>query len=350
MAFISGGGSRGGGFHGGGFRGGSRGSFGGRGGYANGSGAPISSSPYQGARKYRYFRHGRWHYFYTAREGKMPLALRIICGLCFLPVLVISGAGIILPIVQQYRLFHHRDTEIIIKDEAHVLKDQTALRKSMSDFYEKTKIVPAVITVSNEDWYGRYDEFDTYALERYPAEFHDELHWLIVYSEPKTPSEKKDDPFNDWYWSSIQGDHTNRIITRFAAQHFNLDFHQRLTQTDHITAEDLAASIDLTADKADPPEDTMVPELSCTLILPFLFFLVLTYFGTGLHEFKYRHAELDPDSPDVIDHDAPGPYEELRVYQKDTCMYCGAEYYKGVRTCPKCGAALPLLTPGEFKD
>ena len=94
----------------------------------------------------------------------------------------------------------------------------------------------------------------------------------------------------------------------------------------------------------------MVPELSCTLILPFLFFLVLTYFGTGLHEFKYRHAEPDPDSPGVIGHDAPEPYEELRVYQKDSCMYCGAEYYKGVRTCPKCGAALPLLTPDEFKD
>ncbi len=347
MAHISGGGFRGGGFHGGSFHGGSRGSFG-HGGHAGGGGAPISKTPYKGARKYRYFRHGHWHYFYTAREEKMPLAQRIFCGLCFLPMLLVCGAGIVLPIVQQYRLFHQRNTDIIIKDEAHVLQNDSALRKSMSEFYEKTKIVPAVVTVNNEDWYGQYDVFDQYALDRYPAEFDDELHWLIVYSEPKTPSEKKNDPFNDWYWSSIQGDHTDRILTRNAAGCFNMDFHHRLSEADHLAAEDLAAAIDLTAEYADLPENTMVPELSCTMILPFLFFLVLTYFCTGLHELKYRKAELDPDSPGVIEHDAPEAYEELRVYKKDTCMYCGAEYYKGVRSCPKCGAALPLPSPDDI--
>ena len=54
-----------------------------------------------------------------------------------------------------------------------------------------------------------------------------------------------------------------------------MDFHHRLSEADHLTAEDLASAIDLTAEYADLPENTMVPELSCTLILPFLFLLVL---------------------------------------------------------------------------
>ena len=347
MPHISGGGFRGGGFHSGGFRGG--GSHGYRGGtHSYGHAAPIRKTPYLGARKHRYFRHGHWHYFYKADTEKMPLILRIFVGLCFMPVLIMSVFGIVFPIVKQYKRFHLRNTEILIKDEAHLLQNDSALRKSMSDFYKKTRIVPAVVTIHNEEWRDDYAALEHYAYDRYLNEFDDEMHWLIVYSEPVTPAPELTDPYSNWCWAGIQGDDTDPILTQYAAMEFNSDFHGRLEKRDGLAVDDLAAAFDLAAEKASEPDDFPIPPLSASMIPAFLFFLFTFYLCTGLYEFKYRHAEPDPDSPGIIEHDAPDPYGELRVYEKDFCMYCGAEYYIGVRTCPKCGATLPFLSPDDI--
>ncbi len=68
--------SSGGGHHGGGHHGGHH-SSGGR--HGGGSSVPrISQTPYAGARRYRYYRHGRYHYFYTARKGKVFSPARLL--------------------------------------------------------------------------------------------------------------------------------------------------------------------------------------------------------------------------------------------------------------------------------
>ena len=81
------------------------------------------------------------------------------------------------------------DHTIIIKDEANVINDEAALKKELERFRDKTGVTPSVVTVHNETWanYGRLEE---YAYDRYLREFDDEMHWLIVYSEPIDPDPK----------------------------------------------------------------------------------------------------------------------------------------------------------------
>ena len=79
-------------------------------------------------------------------------------------------------------------TEIIIKDEADVItsQDESELRSVLRDFYKKSGVVPSVITVEDTKWNGN---IESYAYTRYLSEFTDEMHWLIVYSDPSADFE-----------------------------------------------------------------------------------------------------------------------------------------------------------------
>lgn len=173
MPRSSGGGSRGGGSRGGGSR--SR-SHGGR--HRSGSSIPpIRLTPYPGARRYRYYRGGRYHYFYTARQGKVFSPARLVLGFVYIPFLLPIGASL-LASVSQYVV--KNDAPIVIKDEANLLEDDSGLENALSEFYEKTNITPAIITVNNESWQNNYSSLEDYAYDRYLIEFTDEMHCVFV--------------------------------------------------------------------------------------------------------------------------------------------------------------------------
>ena len=281
MPHSSGGGSHGGGSHGGGSHHSSS-----RGG---GSSRPsISRQPYPGARRYRYYRHGRYHYFYSSRKGKIFSPARLLLGFVYLPFLIPVGSLLITPIAKRFQKY---DTRIIVKDEANVIKDHSSLDNALSGFYQKTHITPAVVTVRNESWQSNYSSLEDYAYDRYLAEFDDEMHWLIVYSEPTAPDEK----FNDWYWEGMQGDDTDSVLTSYVTGQFNFDFQQRLEAGNTDLGKNLADSFNVATNLAKKPG--ILPPLSqigpTLFMLGFLMFHA--YFMLGLNELKYRNAELDPD-------------------------------------------------------
>lgn len=401
--------SSGGGHHGGGHHGGSHhSSRHGRSGSSSGAGK-ISNTPYPGARRYRYRHRGGYRYFYTTRQpGQIFSWGRMLIGVVYIPFIAV-GIGLIAAPVKQ--MFVKYDKSIVIKDEADVLDDDTVLLGSLQAFCDKTGVPPAVVTVHNEDWSEGYGNLEDYAYDRYLAEFSDEMHWLIVYSEPKEP-----DPNDiDWFWAGMQGDDTDPVITDSVAAVFNVNMQQKLENTSSSVSQDIAESLDLAAERAHKLTifsrlRQMLPGLGMLLFVGFHGFIM-----TGLYEFKYRKAELDPDdtetnipagppipdmqmqqqqrfgqSPQYGQNPAfaqPQQYSQIPQYgaptqavpttqrstemdtleavampqqtqpaqqpvpqpvqtaqpmqpEQETCRYCGANYIRGVKYCPNCGASL----------
>ncbi len=281
--------SSGGGSHGGGSHGGSHSSRGGRG----GSSLPrISRTHYPGAHRYRYYRHGTYRYVYSARKGKLFHPARLLLGFFYIPFLAGIVPDLISPFAKRMQSY---DTQIIIKDEAHVLEADNSLENALSAFYDKTKITPAVITVNNETWQSNYGTLESYAYNRYLAEFDDEMHWLIVYSEPKEGADPNG--YVDWYWEGMQGDDTDDVLTTSVTGRFNQQFQGSLETNNKKIAENLAHSFQLATQLAKepgifPPKEQVLPPL---FILAFL--CLHAYFMLGLNELKYIHAEYDPEDP-----------------------------------------------------
>ena len=272
--------SSGGGSHGGGFHGGSR----------SGNHTAqhrISRTPYPGARRYRYpVRGGGYRYFYTTREpGKIFQPARLLYFFLMLPMLI-AGIGMIFATYQAGTDQH--DQEILIEDAAGVLSDDTALMDALVRFRDKTHITPAVLTVHNEDWQGHYLTLERYAYDCYVDTFDDEMHWLIVYSEPQ---EIKDPNNIDWHWEGMQGDDTDLILTEEIAEDFGKLLHQKIKEDPKKLSENLTAAFEKAASKAGwSGVKNIVSGLF--LIATTLFF---GYFATGLDELKYRKAEPDPE-------------------------------------------------------
>ena len=209
MPHSSGGGSGGGGSHGG-----SRGS----------SGPRISTHPFRGAHRYRYLYRGETAYFYSDRTPQQMFSwVKALFGLLvFIPFIIIILMMTYDTAIEPY--FGDFPPHVLIKDDAHVMKEPEGLRLTLEDFYEKSGIPAAVITVNNETWQGRYPSLEKYAYDRYLQEFSDEMHWLIVYSEPKEhPAE-----FTDWCWEGMQGNYTDPVLTEKLTAAFRDNLQTRL--------------------------------------------------------------------------------------------------------------------------
>lgn len=265
----------------------------------------ISREPYEGAKRYRYRHRGRTEYFYTTREpGKIISKARLLIGIFYIPFLLTIGA-LEFPVIRKQ--IQTRDTSIIIKDEANILEEEAELRASLEAFYEKTKITPAVITINNKTWMNHYDNLEDYAYDRYLAEFNDEMHWLIVYSEPEASDSEDIEWWNgeglweenpediDWYWEGMQGDDTDDLLTAKVTSVFNYDLQTRLDDETSGVAEDLAKAFDKVTQKVEKNGILHVLKYSLPAVFSLLFILVHAYFMMGLYEWKYRKAEPAPE-------------------------------------------------------
>ena len=222
----------------------------------------------------------------------------------------------------------HVSTDIIIEDEAGVMTDteEEELEESLEEFFDTTGIVPAVVTVNNEDWMDDYTNLERYSFHRYTEMFKDEKHWLIVYSEPEDP----DEDFNDWYWEGMQGDDTDRILTTKKTDSFNKDLQKFLLNRDRYSVADAIAKA---FDNLTPHIMTRVTKNDIGSVI-ILFLFVLFTLGPGILLLvlgirglkKYKTA-----------------FEcKEEVVRQAKCNYCGGVYVVGHHsTCPHCQAQIP---------
>ncbi len=208
MPHSSGGGSAGGGFSGG--------SGSGRGGAYHGH------APHKGAKAYHYTTaDGKEHTFYatgtlTYRSLKRTFFTKCLFSLMF----AIFGWALLiiqLPWSMPFHLYgsDRYFTGSYLQDTADVFTDEeeAALIAELEAFHEKTGVIPYVYTLNNEAVIFAtgnamsFETLDQYAYDLYVRKFSDETHFLVVYSEDIVTGK-------DWYWCGMQGDYTDRIVTR----------------------------------------------------------------------------------------------------------------------------------------
>lgn len=325
MPHSSGGGSHGGGSHGGSH--GSHGSHGGR------SGPRISRTHFAGARRYSYYRHGQQRYFYADKNFKPGFSWgRLLLIFFYLPFYFL-GFSMLKPALKI--LPKNYDHTIIIKDEANVINDEAALKKELERFRDKTGVTPSVVTVHNETWanYGRLEE---YAYDRYLREFDDEMHWLIVYSEPIDPDPK----FNNWFWEGMQGNDTDPVITEERADKLTARLHGAIVKGDDVETA-LKTSFSQFTDNYSRSFNfgELIPAL---FVLGFVSFHA--YFMLGLNELKYRKA-VPADGSDIGGRSVYDPTAQFQSYKE----YKQSAAYNGAQTQPVTQIS-PQYTPQSGMD
>lgn len=329
MPHSSGGCSHGGGSHGGSHGGGHHG------GRSGGSSSRISHSPFAGASRYRYRHHGQYRYFYTNRQpGKLFSKARLLLGIFYIPFLIAIGFMFKQAIGNPFKSYK---PTTLIKDDAHVLTETAGLSNALENFYEKSGIPTAVITVYNEEWNRSFVTLEEYAYERYLIEFDDEMHWLILYSQPMQP-----DPNDvDWFCEGMQGNDTDDVLTERVTARFNDDLNMRLESIEGNVEEDIAQALNNAAGTVKKRGIGSVLRGLVPALFMLAFICFHAYFMLGLNEFKYRNAELAPEDDSV-----PQPYPAQQtpvqpaVPQQVVCRYCGTTQNTAQGYCQNCGASL----------
>ncbi|MBR3341624.1 MAG: hypothetical protein IKG30_08385 [Clostridiales bacterium] len=293
----------------------------------------VSSQPFKGCSRYLYYKDNQPHFVYSnydVRKRSMGnfIAGIIISALFFLPVVIIGIVTMCMSYEVPKRLtyFNNKKPDIVIEDNLGVFEDKKKLKDSMKQFYQETGIVPAVITVRNEDWNEDYVNLEKYAYDVYVNRFSDEAHWLIVYS-----SATKDNGFDDWYWEGMQGDKTDPIITGKLADRFTESLQTRLLQRSKYSVEDAIA-----VTFGEYSSKMMQPRLDASkLILGLLLFTIFSGLIVFVLTGPYKPGKVPEEYKNAK------PCNLTKVFQ-EPCNFCGGIYIIGMHTtCPHCGAALP---------
>ena len=270
MPHSSGGGSHGGGSHGG---------HGGHGGSS--ARTRTSSRPFHHSRRYVYYRNNQPRYFYAGSDFKPGFSISQI--LVLIPFIIMGIYMLVqaIPHVPKYS-----DHSIVIKDEINVISDEKGVMSELKAFQKKTGITPAVITISNEEWMNGYYSLENYAYDRYLEEFDDEMHWLIVYSQPEANTGKRE----YWYWEGMQGDNTDSVLTQSDVSSFNSSFTFYLDDEMKSFDDALKKSLGYLTENI-----SMKPDLA-DLVKPVFIFIIIgiSLFTTIYRSVKYRNATLAP--------------------------------------------------------
>lgn len=345
--------SSGGGSHGGGSHGGHHG-----GGHGGHSAPRVSRNYYHGSVRYRYRHHGRERYFYASPQYRPFHPARLLLLFIYIPIFIAVCTSM------KTTLFGEtpKSNDIVIIDGADVLDDVGNLNNAMSSFYHKTGVVPAVVTVNHSNWQGYYSSLEEYAFDRYLQEFDDEMHWLIVYSEPDTAYSQ------NWCWEGMQGDNTDSILTATVTSEFRHQFQYALECNDRSVDSCLVDSFMSASDYVRKPNRLSE---AAPFLLVFVFLCFHAYFMLGLNELKYRGASRCEDDAQTIPQTVPMyqntiPYGTQQMYGQQTygqqpmgmqqpyaqqvsqqtmaqpqtvrCKFCMGTYPSNLPECPQCGA------------
>ncbi len=333
MPHSSGGGSHSGGSH---SSSGSHSSHSSSGGGSSGgyhSNRRTSDKPFPGSKMYLYYQDRKPRFIYSNYDVSKRDVSNLIAGLIaffiiLLPLMIMCLIGMIFSFEKPEKISYYKNKkpDFVIEDNLDIFENEKNLKRSMKAFYEETGIVPAVITVKNEDWNKEYSSLEKYAYDEYVARFPDEAHWLIVYSE-----EIKDNGFNDWYWEGMQGDRTDPVLTASRANKFTESLHKRLLQREKYSVDEAIAA---TFDEYTPQMMNMIMDKAQFFTCLFLFLV----FG-GSTYYSFAVAYKSPKVPEQLKH---AKAVNLTAVYQEACSYCGGIYIVGMhRECPHCGAALP---------
>ncbi|SCW30935.1 hypothetical protein SAMN02910456_00454 [Ruminococcaceae bacterium YRB3002] len=339
MPHSSGGGSHGGGSHSGGGGHHSSSSHRSGGGSSSGSSVDFSNTrlsrrPYRNCATYCYYKNNRPVYVYSSHDAKgrsvkaSDIAYKIVLFIMLAPAFLTFSWGMWFVGITKTEKIHYKDNQkIIIEDHAGVIdqSEKKELRRALKDFYDETGIIPAVVTLNNEEWQDRNDgkvKFTDVAYDEYVRRFKDEYHWLIVYSEPEDP----DPEFNDWYWEGMQGDYTDPVLTVKKTDSFTEDLHKNFLDKKI----GVGKAITMSFKKFTPV--VMKSEIRWGVLVMSLLssagFVWFTIYVFDIH--PIRKAILKKS----FKCNKGKPVEE-------TCDFCGGVYLIGYHlSCPYCGATI----------
>ncbi len=320
MPHSSGGGSHGGGSHGGSHHSSSRS-------HSSGSSGPsnkVSNKAFPGAKRYVYFENKAPVFIYSNYNiHKRRTGERLYVIFSYLLIMTFVSAIGIFPFAHfPKKLDTSTYTSTIeIADTIHIIDDKAGLAASLKEFQDETGITPALITVHNEDWEKNYVSLEAYAYDLYVNAYPDEMHWLIVYSEPTDP----DPDFNDWKWEGMQGDDTDDILGDRETSLFNRTLHDNLLRRSQYTVDEAVSNafdtLTPVAMKKYIPKGAIIP---LAVINGFLLFFCLI--SLDLHPKKERLYRKAVECPE-------------QFVDQEACEYCGGIYIVGLNTtCPSCGA------------
>ncbi len=323
--------SSGGGSHRGGSSGGGSGSY----------GRIVRQKEFTGSRTFEYTSRGKRHRIYsneaiTASELVSSSFFRTIMlsvPLILLTVLLFAyiGNSVVIP---RKAIVHTEEFPFVVQDGVNVLGEGSELKEAVQSFRKKTGVVPAVYTVHNEEWNENYTSLENFALDIYMQNFQDEVHWVIVYSEPESPKKE----FTDWYWEGIIGDDTANAVPQIYIDDFNENFQKNLLANgDNVDLALADALNELTASvkpfRVNLNSDTVQPILMILLIVS-----VLAYFTKKslTSFFVLRNAE---GFREIVGSNTPAVTETVEALCVE-CSYCGRLYgiKENENRCPHCGA------------
>ena len=202
--------SSGGGSHGGGSHGGSHGS----------SHNHISNHYFPRAK--RYLRHNRLtgvdDYIYS-ESMPQKTGLSSIIMIAVVAVIFLGTFGF-----ASFKNFprklpaHYLDVPEV-HDEINVIEAKDQLEDILKQYQEKTGICTHIYTVYHEKWSNTYSDPADYCMNVYTSNFHDEEHFVIIFSIPFKDAECYDYSNSrkqyvpDFIWEAVQGDDTDPILT-----------------------------------------------------------------------------------------------------------------------------------------
>ncbi|MCF0107419.1 MAG: hypothetical protein HUJ59_00175 [Bacilli bacterium] len=301
MPHSGGGGSSGGGYHGGSSSGTS-------------SGQRISNKPFKGSHRYVYYYHSRAYYYYSDKPAitkKSDLIYILFFGLLFIV------GSVFLIIRSFFTPTKIKNTEIYanyIFDNAEVIEDEDRLLNTLNEFKDITGVPVTIATFYNDDWIG---SFEDYLYDYYVDKYNDEYHLVVGYSVNKDNS-------NDWYFETMFGDDTGKVIGSDREEIFSKSIYNQLAKDGLSFETAIKTEIDSAKEYVMVPY-TIYGTLVAGIIIGSITTGALTYY---LLTFKKRLKRN-------------GAYEVSESAKEYTCAFCGNKYLasSSLTKCPHCGAA-----------
>lgn len=106
-----------------------------------------------------------------------------------------------------------------VHDDINVIEAKDQLEDILKQYQEKTGICTHIYTVYHEKWINTYSDPSDYCMNVYTSNFHDEEHFVIIFSIPFKDAECYDNSNRDkhyvpdFVWEAVQGDDTDPILT-----------------------------------------------------------------------------------------------------------------------------------------
>lgn len=318
MAHSGGGGSRGGGHRGGSRRGG------------RGGGSARSKRYFPGSYYHHYInRRGRHVYYYSmdpraARPGIFHMITTVSFVGIFWIFLLVMGVSEMISIPGKVK--NTVPDGVYVRDEADFLTDreEDRLNEVLDRYYQETGINPCVYLINKADWNGKYTSLENYGFSEYYRLFHDETHYLVVYSD-----EVREDGWHDWAYETIVGDDTTMALGTEREDFMSDKLYKEFNRNEDNLCEALVVSFEaLIAEsgniKFNPSVLISILVFSAFLVL-ILIFVVSDYLN---RRDEYKYSQLYSDT-------VKNPAEYIMA-----CPECGTKNTGLSSTCPGCGAPL----------